>query len=1289
MSEVLKMSRKAFTVGVVATTIAWSIGLSALLAPLSAGAVAANTLVKASLPAVYYVGSDGKRYVFPNEKTYKTWYADFSSVQTITDAELAALAIGGNVTYKPGVKMVKITTDPKVYAVDAHGTLRWVSSEAVAVALYGASWNQMIHDVPDAFFTNYTLGSDITAASQFSPSGVSAAASSISVDKNLSTSGTVTGALTVSLSSSQPAGGTLPGGATSVNFLKFDIKNGSSAAMVVDSLTVRRSGAGQTGDFANVYIYEGNNRLTTGRNLNVSTHEASFGGLNLSIDAGATKSLWIAADMNAAQGAGNVHSLSVVDLRSGVNIASGLPAAGPYYTMATADVGTVQINRAGATPLANVKAGGLAQKIGEFQLTAGANEDVNFTKISLFRGGAVTRSNVSNLVLKQNGVTQASAAGYDANDRAAFVLSTPMKIERGSSKTFDVFADIAASSRVGAAETIFTYLDQTTDLLAVGATYGYGVQVASNVAPVYDGTTGGACALGGPWTCNATRIEGGQLTTTFNGPAAKDIGSNSKDVELYNFTLAAQSNLEIRNVRLAISSVGGDADADRGDLWDDNGDGAIDGDEVGNFTDIKIVDTATGAIVAGPVELATPYTAANDLTQNLLFNSVFTLSAGQSRTFKVTADIANNTNVDFLADQARMDLRWDLLGGNDIRNLDNSTWLAAADLVPNGAINGNPMTVRAPSLTIAAASTPVAQTYIQGSQGIALMGITLQAGDAADVRVSQVTIAGQVDDVPGSGWAYGVEAGNSVAGIVQTAKLWNGATQLGDTETPTAGAGGVLTFDNLNLTVPKGSTLTLSLTGNLASALAGLPNSVRFVVRDQALDGFADGWSATDPDGNTVNVICAAADPSVIGPTMNIAAAGTMTVVLAPDDTESEASAVIGGSSNAVLAKYKFTALNEELKLTKVRVSVAVANTVSTLSLYDGSTLVGGPVSVNGAGNADFSSVNFVIPKDGSKVLTVKGALNTVGSSGATSGTAASVRLHDGDIVAGVDSTFEVRGTGTGSSTLIRQTDAVNDADGADADAFDDGDLQARAKVVRKSKPTVSLVTLPSTTLATGTVAVMRFTVAADAGGDVALKHLGATLNESVAAAGVLLGLSCDANADGDCADGGEAMTSSVRRVGDSTDLPGTASLRDTTDVGCAGDENICAFSTEFTTEEVIAAGTSRSYDIRFVITGAVAANDSISTNLTGDTVPATGELDNTAAPATTIDDLVADPDGSGLDPAAYNFIWSDMSAQAHGDVKSAGAANGVDDAAVGVTNDWTNGLFVKVLPTDSQTMSK
>ena len=126
--------------------------------------VAGSLIRTPDYPAVYYCGADGKRYVFPDSKTYATWYKDFSSVQTITPEDLSKIPIGGNVTYRPGVKLVKITTDPKVYAVDLHGTLRWVTTSQIAAKLYGASWAKNVNDIPDAFFTNYKLGLDITAS---------------------------------------------------------------------------------------------------------------------------------------------------------------------------------------------------------------------------------------------------------------------------------------------------------------------------------------------------------------------------------------------------------------------------------------------------------------------------------------------------------------------------------------------------------------------------------------------------------------------------------------------------------------------------------------------------------------------------------------------------------------------------------------------------------------------------------------------------------------------------------------------------------------------------------------------------------------------------------------------------------------------------------------------------------------------------------------------------------------------------------------------------------------------
>ncbi len=151
-----------------------------------AATVSSGELIKCKdFTSVYYVGADSKRYVFPNDRSYFTWYTNFDSVRTITCAELGGITIGGNATYRPGAKMVKIQSDPRVYVVAHGGVLRHIGSEAVAVALYGSTWNKQVDDIPDAFFVNYTLGTAVTTASDYNRTLETQQASTINADKNL------------------------------------------------------------------------------------------------------------------------------------------------------------------------------------------------------------------------------------------------------------------------------------------------------------------------------------------------------------------------------------------------------------------------------------------------------------------------------------------------------------------------------------------------------------------------------------------------------------------------------------------------------------------------------------------------------------------------------------------------------------------------------------------------------------------------------------------------------------------------------------------------------------------------------------------------------------------------------------------------------------------------------------------------------------------------------------------------------------------------------------------------
>lgn len=133
--------------------------------------------------AVYYAGADGMRHAFPNERTYFTWYPDFSQVKTISQTALSALPLSKNVVYRPGVKMVKFVTDPKVYAVAKNGVLRWISTAQLASAYYGLSWNTKIDDLSDALFPDYHFGTDIRLVGDYNPTGEMDRATTI--DQNL------------------------------------------------------------------------------------------------------------------------------------------------------------------------------------------------------------------------------------------------------------------------------------------------------------------------------------------------------------------------------------------------------------------------------------------------------------------------------------------------------------------------------------------------------------------------------------------------------------------------------------------------------------------------------------------------------------------------------------------------------------------------------------------------------------------------------------------------------------------------------------------------------------------------------------------------------------------------------------------------------------------------------------------------------------------------------------------------------------------------------------------------
>lgn len=137
-------------------------GLMGQVRPVFA-ASAGDVVVCPESSSVYYLGEDGKRYVYQNEQTYFSWYDNFDMVQTVSCRDLAAFPLAGVVWYQAGTSLVKIPSAPTVYAVEPSGVLRPLASEAEAITLFGPDWADRVDDVSEAFWPQYSVGNKLEA----------------------------------------------------------------------------------------------------------------------------------------------------------------------------------------------------------------------------------------------------------------------------------------------------------------------------------------------------------------------------------------------------------------------------------------------------------------------------------------------------------------------------------------------------------------------------------------------------------------------------------------------------------------------------------------------------------------------------------------------------------------------------------------------------------------------------------------------------------------------------------------------------------------------------------------------------------------------------------------------------------------------------------------------------------------------------------------------------------------------------------------------------------------------
>lgn len=962
--------------------------------------------------------------------------------------------------------------------------------------------------------------------------------------------GTVPSGFSVSTAIDNPMSSSVPKGATGVTVLKFNV----SGTGTLDSLVFKRMGIGGTADFgsAGLYLYDGNTRLTNGRSINSTTHEVSFMSLGLAVNG--TKTLSLVADISSTATPSNKNYF-VLTTAGGVPAPTMGTVMGNEMTIGGQSVGTITAT-SGAAP-SNPKVGEMQAKLAEFKLTAGSTEDVMVYRVSLTEGGSIANSNLTNFVLKTGGNTVATASAIGGKDLVTFSFTSPYLLEKGQERTFTVYGDIAGGTR--SADTVVFYFDSASDIYAVGKTYNYSV---TPTISAFDASSEG----------DTLTLAGGELTITFNGPVAGDIAVRGQDVVLYDFTIASQNNVEIRYLRFNVALTGSD--------------GTTEG-----LQDFKVWDATNNSVITSAVDIAT---TTND---DVDFNDVINLSAGQSKRFKVTADVdTDNDNNETVLVTMRA------FTTNDVRNLDNNTYVSTSVIVPNTDVAGNTMTVKTQSLDVQLSATPTSQTYVRGKSDVALAGFSFRAV-SGDIRVDSIRITATS------------ASGAITSGDVTSLALYDGTTKISSVKSLDTSALNA-TFDNLNYTITSGVTKVLTLRGNLSSNIT---------VGDQPYFYMAsitsDDLTAYDKDGNAVTTSGLTVPNTGGSVKVTVADVGDVTVVKAADDTESEAGIIVA-DSESTLGKFRFTASNEDMTINKVQflvttsnsstaTSTAVADEVPTIKLYDGSTLLAtGYVQNSGdeAGIVKFENLGWTIGKDLNKTLTVKGALNSI-VGGADTGASVYVAVHG--------SNFEAQGASAKDTSIVGAV--------------------GNQKVVYKTKPTLT-ISSPASTLTTGEVKVLKFRVAADSKEQVSWKKMQFKVS--------MTGASVTA-----------ATTSNVkvRDVAAASDLSLSSAFSNTSatasaSIAIAGGNT--GYVTVFlSTAQDVAAGSYKDYELTLTFANLVAGTESASA------VVSAYRQESSVVAATSFNNV--EGGAESVWDGTPSFIWSDNSVVGHTESTS-DWANGV-----------------------------
>lgn len=744
----------------------------------------------------------------------------------------------------------------------------------------------------------------------------------------------VTGPVAASLAFDNPAAGALVGSQASADLLHINF----TGSGLVTSVTLQRTGISDQNTLTNVYLYDGNTRITDGYSFN-ATGQTVINGLSIAVNGSHVVS--VKADV-ASEAISTASSIAVVLTGYTANgTTTSASVAGNTFMIVTGHPATADLSANTVTGSPNVNAG--TSQYTFWSVPIQVNIRTLLMKgMSLKMIGSAPTDALSNVRMFVDGVdtgkvavvTTANGSSYETFDLA----SAPLSLTTGS-HTIDVRGDI----QKGTNRTLELSLQQAADMVLADT------QIGVNIA-----VTGIVPNAGGD-----VHILQGSVTVTLDPTftAQTSISSGAANAVIARFTLHAYGeDVKVSSLNVIPSILGGAATGCTTDGTTGAASGAcginnvtlyFNGSQVGSQVNYSAANSYTmGKADAPTYGTAIPFQLGSQII----------VPAGQDSTLEIRADLQTSTNFyPYTSGTIKVGLPLETTNGTGQSS-------QASIAVPAAQVGTGGLSIASANLQVSQNSAYLSQAANPNTTGVKVGSYVIQNQSTSEaVRLTSLTVRTYISS------SNPPTAATDITDL--SAMRTSDTTGAGSTPIqPT----GVDTF-SVNDTLQPGASMTVDIFANTGSLSSEYVLTALKVASIGVVDNIANAGSYIP--GQLITL-------------------GTGLIVNPPTlviSSTTPAEYLVGGSGSTSQATFSFVSSTAATTIQELK--FVVSDDAATAGTSVTNVCVGSICAQPVSSTADLTGLSLAVPTGGGLTQNVTVSYSGVGLSGLTPGTLSHISL--------------------------------------------------------------------------------------------------------------------------------------------------------------------------------------------------------------------------------------------------------------------------------------------------------